>query len=85
MIKKYKKKPIIIEAIQWVGGEENEKEIKNFVTTNIEFVGIPSHRIVIRTLEGDMICDFVNYIIKGVRGEFYPCEKSIFEETYEER
>lgn len=39
--------------------------------------------LVIPTLEGDHIADFDDYIIKGVKGEFYPCKPDIFEETYE--
>lgn len=40
--------------------------------------------IAIDTLEGTMIVDYGDYIIKGVKGEFYPCKPDIFEQTYEE-
>ena len=40
--------------------------------------------ITIHTLEGDMKAKQGDYIIKGVKGEFYPCRKDIFEQTYEE-
>ena len=40
--------------------------------------------IIIHTLEGDMKASVNDYIIKGVRGEFYPCKPDIFEETYNE-
>ena len=40
--------------------------------------------VAIPTLEGIMRCKVNNYVIKGVRGEFYPCDIEIFEETYEE-
>lgn len=40
--------------------------------------------LMIRTLEGDMRASLGDFIIKGVKGEFYPCRQDIFEETYEE-
>lgn len=79
MIKNYKKKPVIIQALEWSGS--NYEEIDNFLGSNYEFSGTT---LIIHTLEGDMSAKKGDYIIKGVRGEFYPCEKSIFEETYEE-
>lgn len=39
--------------------------------------------VVIATLEGDMTCDTGDFIIRGVNGEYYPCEPDIFEKTYE--
>lgn len=79
MIKSYKKKPVVIEAVQFTG--ENYKEVG-------EFVGQPLYisygMVAIPTLEGIMRCKPGNYIIKGVKGEFYPCDKEIFEQTYEE-
>ena len=81
MIKKYKKKPVIIEAVQWTG--ENHKEIDEFITmANRTKIG--STKISINTLEGIMTADIGDYIIKGVQGEFYPCKPDIFEQTYEE-
>lgn len=79
MIKRYKKKPIVIKAVQFTG--ENYKEVE-------EFVGQPLYisygMVAIPTLEGIMRCKPGNYVIKGVKGEFYPCDKEIFEQTYEE-
>lgn len=82
--KRYKKKPVIIEALQWNGN--NFKEIKDF--TNKSF---PTKRIIkqsddtllIHTLEGDMKVDKNDFIIKGIQGEFYPCKPDIFRKTYE--
>ncbi len=75
----YRKKPVVIEAIQLT--EEN-------VDLLVEFCGgkIKSHflvGVVIETLEGDMLANKGDYIIKGVKGEFYPCKPDIFEMTYE--
>lgn len=75
---KYRKKPIIIEAIQWTG--KNLSEIDNFMGRTVENKGIT---LVIHTLEGDMEASIGDYIIKGVNGEFYPCKPDIFNKTYE--
>lgn len=88
---KYIKKPVIIEAIKWTG--LNLEEIKEFVGDSLRYdildatwevgKGAPVILLTIRTLEGDHICTKGDFIIKGVRGEFYPCKPDIFEETYD--
>lgn len=81
----YRKKPVVIQALQFTG--DNPIEIIdfaqpdifgkfNFDTNSIEYY--------IRTLEGNMRVQLNDYIIKGVKGEFYPCKPDIFEETYEQ-
>lgn len=78
---KYRKKPVVIEAIQWTG---NLEEIKEFVGDSLiieEFHG--KFAISIKTLEGIHDAMFNDYIIKGVNGEFYPCKPDIFQKTYE--
>ena len=87
MIKKYMKKPVIIEALQWTG--MNRAEMMNFChDAKLNYSGDNEASIevelFIQTLEGDMHANKGDYIIKGVRGEFYPCARDIFEETYEE-
>lgn len=88
MVKKYRKRPVQIEAIQWNGN--NIKEIKKFVDEDILMVyGFKNdfgkkYLISIRTLEGNHKICLYDYIIKGVKGEFYPCKPDIFENTYEE-
>ena len=92
MIQKYKKKPVVIEAIQWVSS--NIAEIEEFVGEKLETelssdaayqVGEapPCFDLIIPTLEGDMRASYGDYVIKGVQGEFYPCKPDIFEQTYE--
>ena len=77
---RYKKKPVIIEAIQWLG--DNFIEIDNFIT--IEHETYPCQGIVkVPTLEGIMTANKGDYIIKGINGEFYPCKEDIFLKTYE--
>lgn len=79
---KYRKKPIIIEAIQWTG--DNYQEINSFCPT----ARYPSsERVRIDTLEGQMTAEINDWIIRepfptGDR-RFYPCKDSIFKETYE--
>ena len=87
---KYIKKPIEVEALQIHG---NVSEIKEFIGDNGDAyisdiawkagVDRPRTVVLIHTLEGDMKATDGDYIIKGVKGEFYPCRKDIFEETYE--
>ena len=75
----YRKKPVVIEAIQLT--EENVDLLVQFCGGKIKahfLVGV-----VIETLEGDMLANKGDYIIKGVKGEFYPCKPDIFEMTYE--
>ena len=79
MIKKYRKKPVTIEAIQWNG--ENLSEIRDFMRSTVETHGLV---LIIQTLEGNMYASLNDYIIKGVNGEFYPCKPYIFAKTYEE-
>jgi hypothetical protein len=85
---KYKKKPVIIEAIQLLNNNSSIKECLKFIYNvfitddDIETVKNDKH-IRIQTLEGDMKASFGDYIIKGVNGEFYPCKPDIFEKTYE--
>ena len=89
---KYRKKPVVIEAIQWTG--LNLSEIKEFVGSALEYeihdaaweagVGAPIIRMKIKTLEGDHECKEGDFVIKGIQGEFYPCKPDIFVKTYDE-
>ena len=88
---KYRKKPVVIEAIQWDG--LNLEEVKHFAGKSVQYnivdtawrVGkaAPVVNMKINTLEGEMQVSKGDYIIKGVQGEFYPCKPDIFEATYE--
>ncbi len=87
-MKRYRKKPIIIEAIQFTGTEDNLNLLKDFIDRDIHIIrkSIPQGKIVkiiIETLEGDHIANIGDYIIKGIKGEHYPCKPDIFEMTYE--
>lgn len=75
---KYRKKPIIVEAIQYT--DDNLLEVMKFCG---EGKTLFDYYLYIVTLEGNMRVNIGDYVIKGVRGEFYPCKPDIFEETYE--
>jgi hypothetical protein len=91
---RYRKKPIEIEAVQFTG--EIDDEIANFLKGQKVDVGLHTtlsdegkvlgseKYIILKTLEGEMKVIKGDWIIKGVKGEFYPCKPDIFDETYEE-
>jgi energy-converting hydrogenase Eha subunit B len=74
---RYRKKPIIIEAIQWTG--KNLSEITAFMPTGF----LQGEAIAVPTLEGTMMASPGDYLIRGIRGEFYPCKADIFLKTYD--
>lgn len=77
MSKQFRKKPVVIEAIQFVG---NFDEIEAFVGGDASFT---NGELVVATLEGPLHASRLDWIIRGVAGEFYPCKPDIFEATYE--
>ncbi len=90
---KYRKKPVIIDALKWNGG--NHRPMWDFLTGRTEDYMETSSKdfeidfakteggLVIKTLEGNHNASIGDYIIKGIKGEFYPCKPDIFEATYE--
>lgn len=77
---KYRKKPVVIEAIQWTG--ENWSDLRDFGEGNIYWFPMES-MLEVKTLEGVLSASKGDWIIKGVKGEFYPCKPDIFTATYE--
>lgn len=76
---KYRKKPVVIEAVQWTG--HNWPEIAAFYRDdNFTTIG---QNLNIATLEGVMTASPGDWIIRGVRGEVYPCKPDIFDATYD--
>lgn len=75
----YTKKPITITAIQWTG--ENFPDIMRFM--NYDGYRYTGSELFIETLEGDHFATVGDYIIKGIKGEFYPCKPDIFHMTYD--
>ena len=76
---KYRKKPVIIEAVKYDG--ENKVEIQEFMDMYLDFND--KKQLKINTLEGIMLASVGDYIIRGENGEYYPCKPDIFEKTYE--
>lgn len=88
---RFRKKPVVIEAFmlghhvnpKWFDEKVDSGEIQWFWDKSIEGVH-PPDGCIIKTLEGDMRADYYQWIIRGVKGEIYPCKNDIFEATYEE-
>ena len=75
---RFTKKPVTIEAIQWTG--KNLREVIAF--TNGHHAVMACDGLKIYTLEGEMLANVGDWIIRGVKGEYYPCKPDIFEATY---
>lgn len=87
---KYRKKPVVIEAMRfyadelvmaevarWCGGRIRSEAKASDPTDVAYWIDIP-------TLEGVMTANWGDYVVKGVQGEFYPCKPHVFEATYEQ-
>ncbi|MDR2278902.1 MAG: hypothetical protein LBE23_13680 [Vagococcus sp.] len=93
---KYRKKPVVIEAVQFLGFESNDNFSERperperpewlvkaiYKDETVKLFGEPN-KLTIETLEGTIFADVGDYIIRGIQGEIYPCKPDIFEETYE--
>lgn len=75
---KYTKKPVTIEAIEWIG--TNQEEIVEFAGRDARIE--EHHGLFIKTLEGELKASIGDFIIKGIKGEFYPCKPDIFAGSY---
>lgn len=88
-VKQFRKKPVVIEAMQFLWEEPNRtnaQAIVDWVTFYEHSASLPGpvlRWLTIHTLEGEMTAHPNDWIIKGVQGEFYPCKPDIFEATYE--
>lgn len=88
---KYRKKPVVIEAVQWTGYNPDEIIGLTFTQASLRRKDVPSEGggtflgggLIIETLEGEMLAMPGDWIIRGVKGELYPCKPDIFETTYE--
>ena len=88
MPRQYRKKPVVIEAMQFTSNNEADSANINAVVVWIHSFGANAKHdetfIYIETLEGLMKANVGDYIIKGVNNEFYPCKPDIFVKTYDE-
>lgn len=93
---KFRKKPVVIDAFRWEGKPIKSWDdldawlvslgLPTAPNRNVEDVPLwvnGDDSLTIPTLEGDMRCDIGDWIIRGVKGELYPCKPDIFAETYE--
>ena len=82
---KYRKKPVVAEAVQFVDTEESISKLSELGLdpVRIDYADVDNPILKIETLEGLMIATKGDYIIKGVQGEFYPCKPDVFAKTYE--
>lgn len=78
----FQKKPVTIQAVQWTG--DNWEDLAHYIMYKGGFAELRHGKVFIQTLEGTMAADVNDWIICGVKGEFYPCKPDIFEETYTE-
>ncbi|MDR0482788.1 MAG: hypothetical protein LBH13_06505 [Cellulomonadaceae bacterium] len=92
--RKFRKRPVIIEAMRWDGDLTTAQWIARWARGHCGFMNIGDPVVVtddpcgiyisVRTLEGTMHAQQGDWIIKGLQGEFYPCKPDIFAATYEE-
>jgi hypothetical protein len=86
-VPKYRKKPIVVEAQQY------HKSAIHLLMTWVESFGVhiqdvlrhdaKSNEYMVKTLEGELLISSGDYLIRGIKGEFYPCKPDIFEQTYQ--
>lgn len=79
---KYRKKPVVIDAIQWTG--DNYAEIFEFTEGKAYPAESHSDTLIVSTLEGEVEAVKGCYIIRGIDGDNYPCQEAIFNKTYEQ-
>lgn len=77
----YRKKPVVIEAFEFRAGEQRSEVAPDVVAGVVRYT--EGGTMLIKTLEGVMEAQPGDWIIKGVKGEFYPCKPDIFAATYE--
>jgi hypothetical protein len=83
-MQQYRKKPVVIEAVQFDGTRELAEAISVWSACAVDIVAPNDYSaLVVTTLEGTMTASIGDYIIKGLKGEFYPCKPDIFERSYD--
>ena len=81
---KFRKKTVVIEAYQWNGHNRQELiQVFGMPPEMICAVNLLHSSLFIQTLEGEMEAKPGDWIIRGVKGEYYPCKPDIFAATYE--
>lgn len=89
---RYRKRPVVVEALKYMGTNASLNELSSWMGRQLETLNVDAQgqimvgglmRVEIKTLEGTMVAEPGDYVIKGVAGEFYPCKPEIFLGTYE--
>ena len=80
---RFRKKPVVVEAIQWDGDLSTVEKLMEGSTCESVEQDLCDPALVIVTLEGKMRAEVGDWIIRGVKGELYPCKPDIFAQTYE--
>jgi hypothetical protein len=80
---KYRKKPVVIDAVEWDGRSETIFPLAPFENVTAPPEVAEDGRLHITTLEGVMVAEIGDMVIRGVKGEMYPCKPDIFAATYE--
>lgn len=78
---KYRKKPVVIEAFKYRAGEQRSEVADDVIAGRVCYP--EDGTMLIKTLEGEMCAQPGDWIIRGVKGELYPCKADIFKKTYE--
>ncbi|MGI8773281.1 MAG: hypothetical protein ACR2JE_17800 [Acidobacteriaceae bacterium] len=81
----YRKKPVVVDAIQWLGTVEDVEPLLTLPRTSNRSSNwkVDGQQLLIHTLEGTMTAELGDFIVCGVAGELYPCKPAIFHVTYE--
>jgi hypothetical protein len=81
---KFRTKPVEIEACRWATDLTWPQWMKDAWDEGVLFAKVPDHdAIFVKTMEGEMRADRGDWLIRGVKGELYPCRDDIFRMTYE--
>lgn len=85
MMARYRKKPVVIRAVQYLDTAESQKGIVALSRdgTTGRTLTFKVGELAIKTLEGTMVANVGDWVIRGVAGELYPCKPDIFVLTYE--
>lgn len=83
----YRKRPVTIEAMRFSGNSIELQDVYAWVESGVGRENLRmdfyTGDLIVRTLEGDMRCAYGDWVIKGIKGEFYPCKNEVFQLTYE--
>jgi len=80
---RFRKKPVVIEAKQWTDTDECREEMAAWFEEHDMVFCTRGPQVEVETLEGTMSADVGDWIIRGVKDEFYPCKPDIFAATYD--